>query len=73
MMDGKSDWASSTLMEAPFWRDGMSPEEYEIEREYYAKNFNLVKKHEYQPLWVQALQTNLKRTDMNNTIKVASA
>lgn len=27
----QSDWATETLMEAPFWRNGMTPEEYEME------------------------------------------
>jgi len=31
----------------------MQPEEYDIEREYYAKNFNLVRKGLYVPLWKQ--------------------
>lgn len=51
-MDG-SDWATETLKEVPFWRNDMSPEEYDREREYYAKNFNLVKEGKYLPLWKQ--------------------
>lgn len=47
------NWATATLMEAPFWRDGMTPEEYDIEREYYAKNINLVQESKYTPLWKQ--------------------
>ncbi len=27
-----SDWATPTLKEVSFWRDGMSVEEYELER-----------------------------------------
>ena len=27
----QSDWATETLMEAPFWRNGMTPEEYKME------------------------------------------
>lgn len=53
MMDKNNDWASPTLKEVPFWRDDMTPEEYDIEREYYAKNIDLVKKGEYIPLWKQ--------------------
>ena len=52
-MKNQNDWASSTLKEVPFWREDMSPEEYEIEREYFAKNYELVKKGEYVPLWKQ--------------------
>jgi len=49
-----NDWASPTLREVPFWRDGMTPEEYEIEREYFYKNLDsLVKEGKYIPLWKQ--------------------
>lgn len=48
------DWATETLKEVPFWRDDMTPEEYDIEREYYAKNFNSVKEGKYIHLWKQA-------------------
>lgn len=49
----ENDWATYTLKEAPFWREGMSPEEYDIEREYYAKNTKLVLSGKYIPLWQQ--------------------
>ena len=29
------DWARGTIKETPFWRDGMSVEEYEEERNYH--------------------------------------
>nr|WP_289706990.1 hypothetical protein [Enterocloster clostridioformis] len=48
-----SGWASATLKEVPFWRDDMSPEEYDREREYYAENFHLLRAGTYLPLWVQ--------------------
>lgn len=35
----QSDWATETLMEAPFWRNGMTPEEYEMENRHLSKNF----------------------------------
>lgn len=54
------DWATPTVKEVPFWRDDMTPEEYEIEREYYYKNFALVRKREYVPLWKQK-EESLKR------------
>ena len=47
------NWANYTLKEAPFWREGMTPEEYDIEREYYGKNYDLVRKGKYVPLWKQ--------------------
>ena len=53
-MNKKSDWATYSLMEAPFWRDGMSPEEYDKEREYYYKHLNDVKDGTYLPLWRQS-------------------
>ena len=52
-MTQESSWASPTLKEVPFWREDMTPEEYDIEREYFAKNFNLFKEGKYQPLWKQ--------------------
>ncbi len=48
-----SEWATYTLMEAPFWRNGMSPEEYEKESEYYYRNLKDVKQGTYRPLWQQ--------------------
>lgn len=56
----QSDWATETLMEAPFWRNGMTPEEYDIEREYFAKNFHLFMQGEYTPLWKQRELKNLQ-------------
>lgn len=53
-MAESSEWASPTLKEVPFWRDGMGADEYDREREYYAKNYDsLVKKGNYVPLWKQ--------------------
>lgn len=49
----QSDWATETLMEAPYWRNGMSPEEYDEEREYFSKNFEKYVSGEYIPLWKQ--------------------
>ena len=41
------DWARGTIKETPFWRDGMSVEEYEEERNY------LMRQGTYTPLWKQ--------------------
>lgn len=48
-----SDWSTATLREVPFWREGMTPEEYDAEREYLGRNWDLFLKGEYVPLWKQ--------------------
>ncbi|MGN0406167.1 MAG: hypothetical protein ACI4F1_13150 [Bariatricus sp.] len=53
MMEENGSWASATLKEVPFWREDMEPEEYDREREYYARNFHLIRTGVYLPLWVQ--------------------
>lgn len=52
-MAENKEWATPTLKEVPFWRDGMDVKEYDAEREYYAKKFELVKQGKYVPLWKQ--------------------
>lgn len=47
------DWASPTLKEVPFWRDGMTPEEYEEERTYLGKHWEEYTHGSYTPLWRQ--------------------
>ena len=49
----EKNWATETLKEVPFWREDMSPEEYEVERMYYYNNWELVESLEYVPLWKQ--------------------
>ena len=53
IQEAKNDWANPMLKEAPFWRDGMSPEEYIVEEEYYDKCFQQVLDGTYVPLWQQ--------------------
>ena len=53
MMEEKNDWASPSLKEAPFWREGMSPEEYDIERDYFYKHQEELHRGKYLPLWKQ--------------------
>ncbi len=49
------EWAMPTLKEAPWWREGMTPEEYEVERDYYGAHFgDLVVEGKYIPLWKQS-------------------
>ena len=53
MVENKN-WAWQSLKEAPFWRDGMTPEEYERESDYYLRNFpTAAQKVNYKPLWKQ--------------------
>ena len=49
----EKNWATETLKEVPFWREDMSPEEYEIERSYLYKNWASFMNGDYVPLWKQ--------------------
>ena len=49
----EEDWATPTLKEAPFWKDGMTPEEYDEEREYFYKHYEDYTNGKYKPLWQQ--------------------
>ena len=61
----EENWATYTLMEAPFWRDGMTPEEYELERTYLGLHWRELAACAYRPLWKQlppeAYATTLRR------------
>ena len=50
-MEESRDWASPGIKEYPFWRAGMTVDEFEKEREYYQKNFDKVLDGTYTPLW----------------------
>lgn len=52
-MMAEKDWATPTLKEAPYWRDGMSPEEYDVERTYLYQHIEELKNGTYLPLWKQ--------------------
>lgn len=52
MVENK-DWATPGMKEYPFWQAEMTVEEFEKEREYYLKNFELVLEGKYIPLWKQ--------------------
>ena len=54
----QSDWATETHMEALFWRNGMTPEEYEMENRYLSKRFDKQKDGNYMPLGMQ--EENMK-------------
>lgn len=48
------EWATNTMKHNPWWHDGMSPEKYDEERQYYFDNYDtLVTKGKYIPLWKQ--------------------
>lgn len=34
-MDKNDKWATESIKENPYWTDGMSPEEYDMERRFY--------------------------------------
>ena len=63
------DWATETLKESPFWREGMRPEEYDIEREYLYRNYNLVLDGTYKPLWKQKLEKERQEKENVQNIK----
>jgi len=52
-LNNTDDWAPGQLKEAPFWRKGMTPEEYEKEREYFLDNLDKYPLGGYEPLWKQ--------------------
>lgn len=52
-MMGENNWATGTLKEVPFWRDDMTPEEYEKEREYFYRHWDDYRNGIYVPLWKQ--------------------
>ena len=52
--DKMEELATPTMIHNPWWRQGMTPEEYDKEREYYFSNFDtLVVNGKYVPLWKQ--------------------
>lgn len=55
MMKKQSDWASYVMMEEPFWRNDMTPEEFELERAYLVNIYSrgIKAKINYKPLWYQ--------------------
>lgn len=53
LMAKQSNWATYGMMEAPFWRNGMTPEEYEDEDEYFYKHIKDWHNGTYIPLWKQ--------------------
>lgn len=60
MMKKQSDWASYVMMEEPFWRNDMTPEEFELERAYLVNIYSrgIKAKINYKPLWYQGKKVN---------------
>lgn len=52
-MEEKNDWATPGMKEFVFWKDGMTPEEFEAERKHYYEMMSRGKRGEYTPLWKQ--------------------
>ena len=53
MIRDNKDWPTPTMKEVPFWRDDMSPEEYEQELMYFESHYDDYLKGMYKPLWKQ--------------------
>ena len=47
------NWATPSLKEAPFWRVGMTPDEYDKEREYFDNHYDEYIRGNYLPMWKQ--------------------
>lgn len=49
----ENNWATPSMREFVFWRNGMTPDEFDAEREYYYKHMEDVQNGTYIPLWKQ--------------------
>ncbi len=47
------EWSTGSLREVPFWREDMTPEEYDRERTYFIEHWDDYTKGKYTPLWKQ--------------------
>lgn len=52
-MGEEYEWLTPTMKEAPFYYDGITPEEYDRENNYFQKHFGEYMKNKYVPLWKQ--------------------
>lgn len=50
-MEDKSGFPTLSMREAPFWRDGMTPEEYEKEQAHLWEMASKKQMDRYEPLW----------------------
>ena len=53
MAEKISNWATPSMKEFVFWKDGMQPEEFEKEYNYYQQCLCEGKMTSYSPLWKQ--------------------
>ena len=53
MAERTNNWATPSMREYAFWRDGMQPEEFEKEYDYYHQCLYEGKMIGYIPLWKQ--------------------
>lgn len=53
MEESKSNWATASMREFIFWKEGMTPEEFEKEYQHYYNMVSEGKRKEYKPLWKQ--------------------
>ena len=51
MEEKSNDWATHSMKEFEFWQDGMTPEEFEKERNHFYTMLSSGKRSEYKPLW----------------------
>ena len=72
-MEGNNAWANLSVRERPFWREGMSAEEYELERAYYYRFSNDGKKNadDYLPIWKQGKRFKCNLNDCNEVLDLA--
>ena len=42
LAEENKNWATENLKKAPFWVEGITPAEYDKEREYYLRNYDKI-------------------------------
>lgn len=63
-----NNWATPSMKEFIFWKDDMSPEEFEIEQAYYFGNMrDPSSRKQYIPIWQQRLKDNFKKIFIDET------
>lgn len=68
MAEISNDWATPRIKEFIFWHEGMTPDDYEIEQDYFFAHMNNPQKRaEYQPIWKQLEFDKSKRIVIDET------